>query len=150
MHYLDADYIYKDRKIQKDTENYIRAEIKKWQAGHLKEDSQNEDSYNVMYHLKPLKSQSSRRKLTTQERLDLKRMISKLSRITKMEKYLKEMKIALQKNIRALEKIKEQEERKESKLSEAEKRWSIELQSRISPGSYRPLELIGGESHFYK
>lgn len=110
-----------------------------------------EDPYISL--LSPLQSQSSGRKLTTKERLDLQRMTTKLSKITKLEKrlgHLKEMKIALQKKIKVLEKIREQEYLKESKLSEAQQRWSFELQSRISPGSYRPLELIGGESRFYK
>lgn len=146
MHYGDANYIYKDHKIKRGTENDIRAEFKKWKASQAKLNSDIEDPYNI-YLLKPLKSQSSQRKLTTKEKLDLQRMTSNLSRIMKLGKKLGHLKIALQKNIRILERIKEQEDLKEPEMSEAEKRWSIVLDS-FSPGSYKPLDSLGAESHF--
>jgi hypothetical protein len=79
----------------------------------------------------------------------------KLSKIRELEERLRHidvMKRSLNKKIRRLQLLKEQEnntkKRIESEVSAAEREWKHAVE-RLKPGSYEPLDSLGDTSHMY-
>lgn len=100
--------------------------------------------------LKPLVSGKRTNKLSNEQKMKL--ISSKLRKIRALEerlRHVEEMKEALQARMIALQQIKHEEKMKiDREVSAAEREWKYNV-DRLHPGSYRPLDSLGDESHLF-